>query len=153
MAPRLSQVEDGRDDLGRFAQGNPGRRHGSRNKTNVAIAQAIAATRKPPLEMMLDIADYYYRQWLQAKEAPERRFAAELTLQASRLAAPYVHAKKIVIEEDTPVAINVIDRRDMGRVIAVNGSNGHGSNGSNGHGGNGSNGHEPNGNGSSEAFN
>jgi hypothetical protein len=140
-------VSSDRDDCGRFAKGNPGRRHGSRNKTNAAIAQAIAATRKPPLEMMLDIADYYYRQWVQAKEAPERRFAAELTLQASRLAAPYVHARKIIVEEDTPVAVNVVDRREMGRVIAVNGSNGHGPNG------HGSNGHGPNGNGSATDLN
>jgi hypothetical protein len=107
----------------------------------VAIAQAIAATRKPPLEMMLDIADYYYRQWVQAKEAQERRFAAELTLQASRLAAPYVHVRKIAIEEENPVKVTVIDKREVKEIIDVqpNGhANGHTIGHANGHGGNGS---------------
>jgi hypothetical protein len=71
-----------------------------------------------------------------------------MALHALRLAAPYVHARKLILEEDTPVAVNVIDCREMGRVITVNGNgsngrgpNGHGSNGSNGHGSNGPNGH------------
>jgi len=110
------------------------------------------ATRKPPLEMMLDIADYYYRQWLHAKEAPERRFAAELTLQASRLAAPYCHTRKIAIEEDHPMTVNVIDRREVKQIIDVQ-PNGHANGHSNGHAnGHGGNGHGSNG-GSSDAYN
>src|SRR6516164_9780310 len=81
-------------------------------------------------------------------DGANKRFAAELTLSAARQAAPYCHARKVIIEEETAPTINVIDKRDMGRMLTVNGSNGHGgSNGSNGsHGGNGStNGHGSNG--------
>jgi hypothetical protein len=89
---------------------------------------------------------YYYQRWSETKESKEEeavcRRAAEMALHASRLAAPYVHARKLILEEDTPVAVNVVDRREIGRVINVNGN---GSNGSNAHG---SNGHGPNGNGS-----
>jgi hypothetical protein len=130
-----------------FQKGNPGRPKGARNKTNVALAKAIAAaTPKTPLTVMLEVMTYYHQQWKKLEDGPDRRFAAELTLSAARQAAPYCHARKVIIEEDTPVAVNVVDRREMGRVIAVNGSNGHGpnghgSNGSNGHGSNGPNGH------------
>ena len=74
----------------------------------------------------------------------------------------YCHARKVIIEEETVPTVNVVDRRETGRLITNgHGSNGHGGNGSNGsnghggngHGGNSSNGHGPNGNGSSEAFN
>jgi hypothetical protein len=85
---------------------------------------------------------------LSLEDGPDKRFAAELTLSAARQAAPYCHARKVIIEEETAPTINVIDKRDMGRMLTVNGSNGHGgSNGSNGsHGGNGStNGHGSNG--------
>ena len=60
-----------------------------------------------------------------------------ITLSAARQAEPYCHARKVIIEEETTPTINVIDKREMGRMLTVNG-NGHGSNG---HGGNGSNGH------------
>ena len=117
-----------------FKKGEGGRPKGSKNKVTAAVALQVLADRKTPLAMMLDIAEYYYRQWLEVKDGADRRFAAELTLAAARQAAPYVHAKKVIIEEDTPVAVNVVDRREIGRVITVNGS---GSNGSNGHGPNG----------------
>jgi len=29
---------------------------------------------------------------------PDRRFAAELTVSAARLAAPYCHARKVIVE-------------------------------------------------------
>jgi hypothetical protein len=119
----------------RFEKGNPGRPKGSKNRVTAAVALQVLADRKTPLAMMLDIAEYYYRQWLEVKDGADRRFSAELALKASTLAAPYCHARKVIIEEDTPVAVNVVDRREMGRVITVNGSNGHGSNG-----------HGPNGN-------
>jgi hypothetical protein len=68
-------------------------------------------------------------------------------MKAATLAAPYCHARKVIIEEETAPVISVIDRREIGRMVTVNGSNGHGgsngsSNGSNGggHGSNGSNG-------------
>jgi len=135
-----------------FQKGNSGRPKGSKNKSTKAIALQIAATRKPPLEAMLGAMDYYYRRWHRAQEEPERQRAAEMTLRAATLAAPYVHPRKIIVEDETPVAINVVDRREIGRVINVNGngSNGHGGNGSNGHGGNGhgSNGSNGHGNGS-----
>ena len=127
-----------------FQKGNSGRPKGSKNKTTKAIALQIAATRKPPLEAMLDVMDYYYRRWQRAQEETDRQRAAEMTLRAATLAAPYVHPRKIIVEDETPVAINVVDRREIGRVINVNGNgSGNGSNGhgGNGHGSNGSNGH------------
>ena len=145
-----------------FQKGNPGRPKGSKNKVTAAVALQVMANRKTPLEMMLDIAGYYHSQWLAAKDGPDHRFAAELALRASTLAAPYCHARKVIIEEEIVPTINVVDVRETGRLITNgHGSNGHGGNGSNGsnghggngHGGNGSNGHGPNGNGSSEAFN
>jgi class 3 adenylate cyclase len=60
---------------------------------------------------------------------------------------PWIGAKKVIIEEEVPIAVNVTDRREIGRVITVNGSNGHGSNGHGGNGSNGSNGHGGNGHG------
>ena len=119
-----------------FQKGNSGRPKGSKNKTTKAIALQIAATRKPPLEAMLGVMDYYYRRWQRTQEETERQRAAEMTLSAATLAAPYVHPRKLVIEDETPVAINVVDRREIGRVINVN-VNVNGSNGSNGHGPNG----------------
>jgi hypothetical protein len=146
-----------------FEKGNPGRPKGSRNKTNVALSQAIAAgSPNTPLAVMLEVMTYYHWQWKKLKDGPDRRFAAELTLSAARQAAPYVHPRRVIVEEDTTPTINVIDRREIGRVIAgSNGSNGHGggnghggngSNGSNGHGGNGHQGGHTNG-GSSDAYN
>ena len=73
----------------------------------------------------------------------DRRFAAELTLSAARQAAPYCHARKVIIEEETVPTVNVVDRRETGRLI----TNGHGSNGHGGNGSNGSNGHGGNGHG------
>jgi hypothetical protein len=35
-----------------------------------------------------------------------------MTLRAATLAAPYVHARKLIVEEDVPIAVNVVDRRD-----------------------------------------
>ena len=143
-----------------FQKGNPGRPKGSRNKTNVALAEAIAAgSPQTPLAVMLEVMTYYHRQWKKLEDGADRRFAAELTLSAARQAAPYCHARKVIIEEETVPTINVVDRRETGRLITNgHGSNGHGgngSNGSNGHGGNGygCNGHGPNGNGSLESFN
>jgi hypothetical protein len=135
-----------------FQKGNSRRPEGSKNKTTKAIALQIAATRKPPLEAMLDVMDCYYRRWKRAEEDTDRTRAAEMTLRAATLAAPYVHARKLIVEEDVPIAVNIIDRREMGRVITVNGN---GSNGSNGHGpiGHGSNGHGANGNGSATDLN
>ena len=145
-----------------FKKGEGGRPKGSKNKTTLALAQRmqtstqVLATRQTPLEMMLNIADHYYQRWRETKDSKEDeavcRRAADMALHASRLAAPYVHARKLILEDDIAPTINVVDRREMGRVIAVNGSNGHrpnghGSNGSNGHGSNGPNGHG-NGNGS-----
>ena len=75
--------------------------------------------------------------------AADRRFAAELTLSAARQAAPYCHARKVIIEEETVPTVNVVDRRETGRLI----TNGHGSNGHGGNGSNGSNGHGGNGHG------
>ena len=46
-----------------FQKGNSGRPRGSKNKTTKAIALQIAATRKPPLEAMLDAMDYYYMDY------------------------------------------------------------------------------------------
>jgi hypothetical protein len=63
-------------------------------------------------------------------------WTASSTLSAARQAAPYCHARKVIIEEEAAPTINVIDKREMGRMLTV--TNGHGSNG---HGGNGSNGH------------
>src|SRR5215472_15892662 len=109
-----------------FKKGEGGRPKGSKNKVTAAVALQVLADRKTPLAMMLDIAEYYYRQWLEVRDGADRRFCAELALKASTLAAPYCHARKVIIEEDTPVAINVVDRREIGRVITVNasGSNG-----------------------------
>jgi hypothetical protein len=145
-------VTDGRDNKGRFAKGNPGKQHGTRNKTNIALAQAIAAGNSTtPLSVMLEAMVHYRRQWLKAEEGPERRFAAELMLSAARQAAPYCHPRRVIVEEDTTPVINVVDRRQLGYANGhrgSNGSNGHGGNGSNGHGGNGSsNGHGGNGHG------
>jgi hypothetical protein len=152
-----------------FQKGNPGRPKGSRNKTNVALAEAIAAgSPQTPLAVMLEVMTYYHRQWKKLEDGADRRFAAELTLSAPRQAAPYCHARKVIIEEETAPTINVVDKREIGqigRMVTINGnghgSNGHGGNGSNGsnghggngHGGNGSSGHGPNRKGSSEAFN
>jgi hypothetical protein len=112
----------------------------------VALSQAIAAESPvTPLAVMLEVMTYYHRQWKRLEDGPDRRFAAELTMSAARQAAPYCHARKVIIEEETAPTINVIDRRQLGY------ANGHGSNGSNGHGGNGSNGHG--GNGSSNGSN
>jgi hypothetical protein len=151
-------VADGRDNKGRFAKGNPGKQHGTRNKTNIALSQAIAAgSPTTPLAVMLEAMIHYRKQWLKAEEGPERRFAAELMLSAARQAAPYCHPRKVIIEEETVPVINVVDRRQLGYAKGhggSNGSNGHGGNGSNGHGGNGhggngsTNGHGGNGNGS-----
>jgi uncharacterized membrane protein YgcG len=124
-----------------FQKGNPGRPKGSKNKATKAIALQIAATRKTPLEAMLDVMDYYYRRWTRAEEDTDRTRAAEMTLRAATLAAPYVHPRKLVIEDETVPTINVVDRREMGG-HGPNGSNGHGGNG---HGGNGSNAHGGNG--------
>lgn len=47
--------------------------------------------------------------------------------------APYCHTRKIAIEEDHPVIVTVIDRREVKQIIDVqpNGyANGHGRNGS-----------------------
>jgi hypothetical protein len=128
-----------------FKKGEGGRKKGSRNKTTVAIAQRIAATRKPPLEMMLDIADYYYREWLETTDRATRRHAAELTLQASRLAAPYVHAKITPVlegEDDGKVTVEIMhSQRRLPAPVHVNGGGTNGG-GTNGGGTNGS--HSPN---------
>jgi hypothetical protein len=115
-------VTDDRDNKGRFSKGNPGKRRGTRNKTNIALAQAIAAgSPTTPLAVMLEAMVYYRRQWLKAEDGPERLFAAELMLSAARVAGPYCHARKLVIEDETPTVVSVVDRREMRRVITVNG--------------------------------
>jgi uncharacterized membrane protein YgcG len=134
-----------------FQKGNPGRPKGSKNKATIALAMQVAAVRKTPLDAMLDVMDYYYRRWQRAQEEADRQRAADMTLRAAAMAAPYIHPRKLIVEEETAPTINVIDKREMGRMLTVNGSDGHGgSNGSNGHGGNGSNGHG--GNGSSNGY-
>ena|SRR5215467_9039011 len=95
-----------------FRKGEGGRPKGSKNKVTKAIAQRIIATRKPPLELMVDVMDFYYRRWLEAKDGADKRFYAERALQAARLAAPYCHPRKLVIEDDAPVTVTVIDRRE-----------------------------------------
>ena len=95
-----------------FRKGEGGRPKGSKNKVTKAIAQRIIATRKPPLELMLDVMDFYYRRWLEAEDGADKRFCAELALQAARLAAPYCHPRKLVIEDDAPVTVTVIDGRE-----------------------------------------
>src|SRR6516164_7016892 len=149
------------DEKGRFRKGEGGRPKGSKNKSTLLVAKQmveVAEVQKTPLAVMLDVMNHYHQQWKKLEDGADSRFAAELTLSAARQAAPYCHARKVIIEEETVPTINVVDRREMGRLITNgHGSNGHGgngSNGSNGHGGNGygRNGHGPNGNGSSEAF-
>jgi uncharacterized membrane protein YgcG len=158
------------DEKGRFRKGEGGRPKGCKNKSTLLVAKQmveVAEVQKTPLGVMLDVMNYYHRQWQGLKDSADRRFAAELTLSAARQAAPYCHARKVIIEEETTPVINVIDKREMGQMLTVNGSNGHGngsngsgrgSNGSNGggHGSNGSNGsHGGNGhaNGGSETVN
>ena len=133
----------------------------------MALAEAIAAgSPQTPLAVMLEVMTYYHRQWKKLEDGADRRFAAELTLSAPRQAAPYCHARKVIIEEETAPTINVVDKREIGqigRMVTINGnghgSNGQGGNGSNGHGGsNGSNGSNGNGGGhtnggSSDAYN
>src|SRR6516164_3564399 len=139
------------DEKGRFRKGEGGRPKGSKNKSTLLVAKQmveVAEVQKTPLAVMLDVMNHYHQQWKKLEDGADKRFAAELTLSAARQAAPYCHARKVIIEEETAPTINVIDKRDMGRMLTVNGSNGHGgSNGSNGsHGGNGStNGHGSNG--------
>jgi uncharacterized membrane protein YgcG len=131
-----------------FKKGEGGRPKGTKNKTNAALSQAIAAAApQTPLAVMLEVMTYYHRQWKRLEDGPDRRFAAELTMSAARLAAPYCHARKVIIEEETVPVVNVVDRREMGRVVTVNGhgSNGHGGNGPNGSNGHGGNGHGGNG--------
>src|SRR6516164_1409210 len=70
--------------------------------------------RKTPLEAMLDVMDYYCRRWTRAEDDTDRTRAAEMTLRAATLAAPYVHARKLIVEDETPVAVNVVDRREIG---------------------------------------
>ena len=159
------------DEKGRFRKGEGGRPKGSKNKSTLLVAKQmveVAEVQKTPLAVMLDVMNHYHQQWKKLEDGADRRFAAELTLSAARQAAPYCHARKVIIEEETTPTINVVDKREIGqigRMVTINGnghgSNGHGGNGSNGsngqggngHGGNGSNGHGPNGKGSSEAFN
>jgi hypothetical protein len=134
-------------------KGQGGRPKGSKNKTTAALSQAIVSTApQTPLAVILDVMTYYHKQWKRLEDGPDKRLAAELTLSAARQAAPYCHARKVIVEEETAPTINVIDRREMGRMLTVNG-NGHGGNGSNGHGGNGSNGHGGNGHGGNDHTN
>ena len=110
----------------------------------MALAEAIAAgSPQTPLAVMLEVMTYYHRQWKKLEDGADRRFAAELTLSAARQAAPYCHARKVIIEEEIVPTINVVDVRETGRLI----TNGHGSNGHGGNGSNGSNGHGGNGHG------
>ena len=157
------------DEKGRFRKGEGGRPKGSKNKSTLLVAKQmveVAEVQKTPLAVMLDVMNHYHQQWKKLEDGADRRFAAELTLSAARQAAPYCHARKVIIEEETAPTINVVDKREIGqigRMVTINGnghgSNGHGGNGSNGHAGsngsNGSNGHgggHTNG-GSSDAYN
>jgi hypothetical protein len=141
------------DEKGRFRKGEGGRPKGCKNKSTLLVAKQmveVAEVQKTPLAVMLEVMTYYHRQWKALEDGADRRFAAELTLSAARQAAPYCHARKVIIEEETTPTINVIDKREMGRMVTVNGSNGHGGNG---HGGNGSNGHGGNGHGGNGSTN
>ena len=107
-----------------FVKGDPraGRPKGSRNKTSIALATAIAAESPiTPLAVMLEAMVHYRKQWLKAEEGPDRRFAAELMLSAARLAAPYCHARKLIVEEEHTPVVNVVDRREVGRMVTTNG--------------------------------
>ena len=83
-----------------FKKGEGGRPKGSKNKTNAALSQAIAsAAPQTPLAVMLEAMTYYHRQWKRLEDGPDRRFAAELTMPAARLAAPYCHARGVIVRD------------------------------------------------------
>jgi hypothetical protein len=88
------------DEKGRFRKGEGGRPKGSKNKSTLLVAQQLVAeveAPKTPLAVMLEVMTHYHKRWKSLEDGPDRRYAAELTLSAARQAAPYCHARKVII--------------------------------------------------------
>lgn len=69
-----------------------GRRPGSKNKTNAAIAQAAAAQGISPIEVMLSAMRDFW-----SKGTPDDQLAA---VQIAEKAAPYCHPRLAAVQQD-----------------------------------------------------
>jgi hypothetical protein len=123
-----------------FKKGEGGRPKGSKNRVTKAVLQTVLASRRQPLDVMLDIQSYHHQRWLDATNERGRQHHATMALEFAKAAAPYVHARMVVLETDQPLNVTINDRRHGEQIEQV--TNGHAANG------HGPNGHGPNGGGS-----
>ena len=101
-----------------------GRKPGAKSKRTEVMEQAIVARiegvggKLDPVEAMMDIAEWAYGRWQQARNTEDMERAALLGEQAVEWfakAAPYIRPRLNAVEASVNVNVSIFDRIERGR--------------------------------------